>query len=88
MNQCELAKRHEIRKSMPEPHTCCHAARQHLCPRKADGVWQWYLMGRERGAIGTRRAFPHDILINYCPWCGEKLPDCGRLVVTEANNKQ
>ncbi len=74
MNQSELAKRHAIRKSMPEQHTCCHATHRYLYSTFEDGEWRWRV---------------HIVLpfITHCPWCGEKLPDRGRLKIEEARHE-
>lgn len=81
----DLAKRHEVRRSMPEQHACCYAARRHLVPQFDGDAWVWkvraWIFMPLAGKPGV--ALPQ---ISYCPWCGEKLPDRGRLQTEEVEN--
>lgn len=83
MDQHELAKRHEARKSMPEQHKCCHAALRYLRTLFSAGQWRWFISPRCISLSCPPQKIA-DLLITHCPWCGEMLPDRGRLVVEEA----
>lgn len=93
----ELAKQHEVRKSMPEQHSCCHAAKRHLIPQiDDDRCWCWFFKVSLNNYVPSTGIRPSNNLVSrwglrssellkivYCPWCGEKLPDRGRLVTRE-----
>lgn len=65
---------------MPERHDCCIAARRHLVPRIGNGSWYWVLRPRSSEKVSF------ELRVLYCPWCGESLPDRGRLVVREVRD--
>lgn len=77
MNQRQLAAQHEARKSKPEAHECSYAARHHLFPVFTEGGWLWTLRSRGYPEV----SWP----ITFCPWCGVRLPDRGRLKVEEVS---
>lgn len=72
-----------VRKSKPEQHTCSVLARKYLTPFLDGDKWVWQLSYNKLNN-GLERYGMRSLIVQYCPWCGSKLPDRGRLVLRQS----
>jgi len=70
--------------SKPELHGCCVAARRYLRTSCDSLQWTWHFVD----PFVRVRSGAQDPIVVYCPWCGEKLPERGRLRVTEVGDER
>jgi len=66
--------------SKPEAHDCGAVARVYLEPFKLGGQWFWRIKHRYWNGKHAQ------VTLLFCPWCGERLPERGRLRVDEVQD--
>lgn len=79
MNQREPIVEYKGRATMPERHECCIQAWRNLWPQVGNREWYWVLRP-------PNAKFTFELRIVFCPWCGERLPNRGKVVTKEVGN--